>query len=78
MARVGASECGTSGPKKCTFKWTDELTFTFIRIRAEKETLFTGYRNAATQGYEEIINLMDLTGKSRGVCAPGSGHSSIC
>ncbi|XP_041860495.1 trihelix transcription factor GT-3b-like [Melanotaenia boesemani] len=49
--------------KKFVFKWTDEMTFSFIRFRSENDHLFTGHRNASTQGYDEIIKIMDLEGK---------------
>ncbi|MED6288268.1 hypothetical protein CHARACLAT_024927 [Characodon lateralis] len=50
-------------PKKCILKWTDEMTFNFIQFRSENDHLFTGHRNASTQGYNEIIKTMGLEGK---------------
>ncbi|XP_023821930.1 uncharacterized protein LOC111949280 isoform X2 [Oryzias latipes] len=42
------------GAKKMTYKWTDEDVDKLIRLRMEKESLFSGKRFASAAGWEAI------------------------
>ncbi|XP_073713977.1 uncharacterized protein [Misgurnus anguillicaudatus] len=39
------------------------MTFLFIRLRMEKDKVFTGMRNSSAQGFEEIVKDMGLQGR---------------
>ncbi|XP_019908757.1 uncharacterized protein LOC109616568 [Esox lucius] len=45
------------------FKWTKEQTETFIRLRLEKQQLFTGGWDTAANGYRLILEKMGIGGR---------------
>ncbi|XP_023821929.1 uncharacterized protein LOC111949280 isoform X1 [Oryzias latipes] len=49
------------GAKKMTYKWTDEDVDKLIRLRMEKESLFSGKRFASAAGWEAVIQELGLT-----------------
>ncbi|XP_067308314.1 uncharacterized protein [Pseudorasbora parva] len=46
-----------------TYKWSKKQTAQFIKMRAEKDYLFTGAKNSASVAWSTILEKMDLLGK---------------
>ncbi|CAJ1084197.1 uncharacterized protein LOC115356742 [Xyrichtys novacula] len=45
------------------FTWTREMNEKFIRLRGERENLFTGARNSAAAGWRAVLTELRLLGK---------------
>ncbi|KAK5930437.1 hypothetical protein CgunFtcFv8_026672 [Champsocephalus gunnari] len=43
-------------------KWTEQDTLTLIKVRVEKDNLFTGRRHTAKKAWEEILKALGLGG----------------